>query len=471
MAILDKTQGHLVLRIVYTGPAHSGKTETVRHLAQLLLGKALDDVVYSPSEAKGRTLFFDWFDYQGGIFHDYKIRCQIVTTPGQDLLRARRTQLLADADAAILVIDSDEKDLSSARGHFDELCDTLARQDYPAALLVQANKQDIDTAHYPDEIRQRLSIAEQIPILPSTAIESLGIRETFIKAVGLAVAEADNLFQQQLLPTGQPDVDSGDDLLALIHNQEQALQQDASSTKEPLVEQRHIEIPSFSASHLAAGFVWPPLAGRQLFRQLQTLNPSIESCGEERWQSHFEHWQLQSQAVFAQGLAAKRHWIEALKQYNRLLPQLAPDCAVFLLKAETGDWWLWHITHSGESLVEKIQLILYQNNPSEVAAQLLEYSRLFLELYDVFSKAKATYLLDLEHLSVGDKGLYFHGFLDLHTENAAHDALDFWHQQLRTYVPIDNDLPLDVPQTLNALTQNEGEAAVVEVLSAWLIGE
>jgi len=470
MAILDKTQGHLVLRIVYTGPARSGKTATVRHLAQLLLGKTTDDVVYSPSEAKGRTLFFDWFDYQGGIFHDYKIRCQIISAPGQDMLKSRREQLLADADAVILVLDSSDHDIRAAKRHFENLCDTLVRQQYPASLVIQTNKQDLDAALAPDTIRQKLSIAQQIPVLASTATESLGIREAFIKAVSLSISAVEDLYQQGYLDSGSPSIDSGEDLLNLIKSQEQSTHSEPAPQAES---SDPIEIGSFAQSRLSAGFVWPPLAGRQLFRQLQALNPCIETHAEHYWQSHFDHWQLQADSVFKHDLNAKQHWIRVLKQYNQLLPQLAPDCAVFLLKAETGDWWLWHITRAGESLVEQIQLSLYQANSQEIAKQLLHYTELFIQLYQSFTQANMSHKLQLDQLSVGEQGLYFHGFLDTKTpqETDISDALQYWHQQLRQHIPIHADLPIDIPQTLNALENRQADSASVEILSAWLIGE
>jgi len=470
MAILDKTQGHLVLRIVYTGPARSGKTETVRHLAQLLLGNTTDDLIYSPSEAKGRTLFFDWFDYQGGIFHDYKIRCQIISVPGQDMLKSRREQLLADADAVILVLDSRDTNIRSARQHFENLCDTLAQQQHPAALVIQANKQDIAEALEQDEIRQKLSIAQQIPILPSTATESLGIREAFIKAVSLSIATAEDLYQQGYLDIGSPSIDSGEDLLNLIKSQEQS----TDPEPEPQSESADLtQVISFAESQLGAGFVWPPLAGRQLFRQLQILNPSIETNIKQHWQSHFDHWQLQADSVFKHDLNAKQHWIKVLKQYNQLLPQLAPDCAVFLLKAETGDWWLWHITRAGESLVEQIQLSLYQADSQEIAKQLLQYTRLFIKLYHVFAQANMSHKLSLDFISVGEKGLYFHGFLDSNPPQEVEtvNALWYWHQQLKQHIPIHANLPVDIPLTLNALETMQADSDSVEVLSAWLIGE
>ena len=74
MATLDKQRDLVVVRIVYDGPPMSGKTTSVRALAEGL-GRPAE----TPDEVNGRTLFFDWVDYVGGMFEGHRIRCQIVT--------------------------------------------------------------------------------------------------------------------------------------------------------------------------------------------------------------------------------------------------------------------------------------------------------------------------------------------------------------------------------------------------------
>ena len=101
MPTIDDSRGVLVVRIVYDGPAMSGKTTSLRALSQ---GFAAS--ITSPEERDGRTLFFDWMDYVGGLFEGRPIRCQIVTVPGQTELAERRLRLLETADAVVVVADS-----------------------------------------------------------------------------------------------------------------------------------------------------------------------------------------------------------------------------------------------------------------------------------------------------------------------------------------------------------------------------
>ena len=93
MAILDASNNAVVIRVVYDGAPFAGKTTSVG-----ALGRGLGAAVHSPAEINGRTLYFDWLDYTGGLFEGHRIRCQIVSAPGQASLASRRRRLLESAD-------------------------------------------------------------------------------------------------------------------------------------------------------------------------------------------------------------------------------------------------------------------------------------------------------------------------------------------------------------------------------------
>ena len=63
MAVLDVDRNAVVIRIVYDGPPHAGKTTSLR-----ALGRSLGRSVEAPSEVAGRTVYFDWMEYTGGLF-------------------------------------------------------------------------------------------------------------------------------------------------------------------------------------------------------------------------------------------------------------------------------------------------------------------------------------------------------------------------------------------------------------------
>jgi GTPase SAR1 family protein len=101
MAVLDPRNDTVVIRVVYDGAPMAGKSTSVG-----ALGRGLGSNVYSPGEVSGRTLYFDWLDYTGGLFEGRRIRCQIISVPGQATLAPRRRRLLESADAIVFVGDS-----------------------------------------------------------------------------------------------------------------------------------------------------------------------------------------------------------------------------------------------------------------------------------------------------------------------------------------------------------------------------
>ena len=179
MAFLDRERGCVVVRIVYDGPPLAGKTTSLR-----ALGAKLGREVYSAGEQDGRTLFFDWMDYIGGVFDGHLIRCQVVTVPGQAHLWPRRRELLADADSIVFVADSRADELDAAIEQLERLRGFLPTVDEPPpGVVFQANKRDADSAVPLDTLRDRLVFDEPIAVTESVASEGLGVRETFVLAV------------------------------------------------------------------------------------------------------------------------------------------------------------------------------------------------------------------------------------------------------------------------------------------------
>src|SRR6202000_2744267 len=112
----DSRNGTVVIRVVYDGAPMAGKTTSVR-----ALGAGLGAAVTSPAQIGGRTLYFDWLDYTGGLFEGRRIRCQIVSVPGQATLAPRRRRLIESADAVVFVGDSSPAGFISDRGYLSGL--------------------------------------------------------------------------------------------------------------------------------------------------------------------------------------------------------------------------------------------------------------------------------------------------------------------------------------------------------------
>ena len=120
MAVIDPRNETVVIRVVYDGAPMAGKTTSLR-----ALGNGLSAGVVSPAEMGGRTLYFDWLDYTGGLFEGRRIRCQVISVPGQATLAPRRRRLLESADVIVFVSDSSPEAFEADRAYLSGLCGVL----------------------------------------------------------------------------------------------------------------------------------------------------------------------------------------------------------------------------------------------------------------------------------------------------------------------------------------------------------
>ena len=101
--IIDYCDKTINLKIVYFGPALSGKTTSIKSLFSFF-GK--EDQIESIESTVNRTLFFD---YGTAIFQEkeWALKIHIYTTTGQDFYCVTRPVTLRAVDGIIFVADSD----------------------------------------------------------------------------------------------------------------------------------------------------------------------------------------------------------------------------------------------------------------------------------------------------------------------------------------------------------------------------
>ncbi|MEM1203677.1 MAG: GTPase domain-containing protein [Acidobacteriota bacterium] len=182
MPSIDSKTGNLIVHIVYDGCPCSGKTETVRSLGRLLRRE-----VYTPEERDGRTLLFDWMDYQGGLRMGRPIQCRVIAVPGQVELRRRRAAILSAADAVVFVADSTPAGFDMSTTQFADLQDLLAQRKRAVPIVLQLNKRDLGDALPADQMLASLEGPDVRKHTLTVATEGTGARETFVFAVAEAL--------------------------------------------------------------------------------------------------------------------------------------------------------------------------------------------------------------------------------------------------------------------------------------------
>ena len=217
---LDRKARELVVRIAYAGQPLSGKTQSLRTLVPLLKGAAARGAVLSPEESQGRTVYFDWASYVGGSIQGNRLRCQIVTVPGQAAFVRRRRLLVESADVVVFVVDSDRGRLEEGGASYREMLPWLERTGgSPIPVIFQCNKRDLPTAATLDLIRAELGLPVDCTMFESTATSGRGIRSAFVAALRVAGARVVDSREGRL--TGStPEVVSGEQLLAVMRRLE-----------------------------------------------------------------------------------------------------------------------------------------------------------------------------------------------------------------------------------------------------------
>ena len=185
MADLDEETKTLSAKLVYYGPAQSGKTTNLMALHDYLQGKAAGDLMVLDTR-NDRTLFFDLLPLRMRTEHGLTVRLKVFTVPGQVAHDATRKAVLSRADAVVFVADSQLAQATNNFESFRNLEENTRRVglDFDnLPLVVQYNKRDLPDIVPEDEVVSRWGEAG-IPVLFSSALYDSGVRETFRAALG-----------------------------------------------------------------------------------------------------------------------------------------------------------------------------------------------------------------------------------------------------------------------------------------------
>lgn len=188
MATINVRERRIDTKIVYYGPAQSGKTTNVVNVHSRL-PEAFRGPLRSIDTEDERTLFFDFMPVQAIEVGGWSIRFHLYTVPGQkDYVRTRRA-ILGGADGIVFVADASPDQAAANRESVAELAGHLAhygRDHTSLPVVLQVNKTDLADAREVVEVTEDLNDAAW-PVYPAMAIRGIGVSET-LGAIAKAVA-------------------------------------------------------------------------------------------------------------------------------------------------------------------------------------------------------------------------------------------------------------------------------------------
>jgi mutual gliding-motility protein MglA len=179
MVNINLDQRELTLKIVYYGPALSGKTTNLQAIHQLMDPNARGRLMILDT-SDDRTLFFDlmpvFFKTQSG----FTVRVKLFTVPGQVIHNSTRRVVLQGADGVAFIADSQKDQMKANNDSFRDLVQNLKLNNMDIGsvpLVIQFNKRDMPNVRSDEELNEVAKKGRE-PVFKASALKGWGVMET-----------------------------------------------------------------------------------------------------------------------------------------------------------------------------------------------------------------------------------------------------------------------------------------------------
>jgi len=177
---MDEQAKRLVLKLVYYGPALSGKTTNLTRLHDLLSPELKGEMMVMETK-NDRTLFFDMLPLGLTTPSGMLIKLKLFTVPGQVAHDSTRKAVLSRADGVIFVADSQTNQGINNAESFENLVNNISRVGLDLSQLpvvVQFNKRDLPQILSEQSILDKWSKTSW-PVVFASALKGYGVIESF----------------------------------------------------------------------------------------------------------------------------------------------------------------------------------------------------------------------------------------------------------------------------------------------------
>jgi len=196
MVHLDFPQREMAIKLVYYGPARSGKTTNLKNLHGRIQGAARGRLMQLDT-TDDRTLFFDLLPIHFRTGSGLSIRVKLYTVPGQVIHNSTRKMVLTGADGIAFVADSQISETRANNESFANLKQNLREIGMELGALpvvVQWNKRDLNGIRGDDEIADFAARGPE-PVYRATALAGDGVMSTFLGLLYMTWNSLDKKFE------------------------------------------------------------------------------------------------------------------------------------------------------------------------------------------------------------------------------------------------------------------------------------
>ena len=181
---LDFAARELTIKLVYYGPALSGKTTNLQAIHQLVSSEGRGRLMTLDTR-DDRTLFFDLLPLNFVAGSGLTVRLKLFTVPGQVIHNATRRLVLQGADGVAFIADSQRAETKANAAAFINLKQNLKDNGLDPAkipIVIQFNKRDLPDVR-PDEEIDGLAQKGKEPVFKAVATRGGGVIDTFLGLV------------------------------------------------------------------------------------------------------------------------------------------------------------------------------------------------------------------------------------------------------------------------------------------------
>ena len=179
MVQINLEQREITLKIVYYGPALSGKTTNLQVIHQVLDPDSRGRLMVLDT-SDDRTLFFDLMPVFFKTRSGFTVKVKIFTVPGQVMHNSTRRVVLQGADGVAFIADS-QKSLSKANNEsWRDMANNLKINGLDIneiPMVIQFNKRDLPEVRSDEEIAE-VGRKGKEPVFRAVAIRGDGVMET-----------------------------------------------------------------------------------------------------------------------------------------------------------------------------------------------------------------------------------------------------------------------------------------------------
>jgi signal recognition particle receptor subunit beta len=194
MVQFNNDSREIALKVVYYGPALSGKTTNLQALFQKIDPKVRGRLMTLDTK-DDRTLFFDmmpvFFRTSAGV----KVKLKLYTVPGQVMHESTRRIVLQGTDAVAFVADCRRSEAGPTLAYWNNMLKNLEANglDYRTLpIVIQMNKRDLPDARTDEELGDLRRVISPL-VIPAVAIRGEGVLETLHAVLQLTYRSLDRL--------------------------------------------------------------------------------------------------------------------------------------------------------------------------------------------------------------------------------------------------------------------------------------